>query len=154
MNRRTNELNLCLRLEILAWRMTFLSGTDEDELSTSYAEHFEHKTRCPRSENRCGAATRTRAKEAREEGCLDNKWLFFSISQKWLITADRRETCPIFSKYTRTCTVAQKAAVEFVGVRVRPIIQFILLIQNQDYDILKLTSQNLARTIARLVILE
>ena len=32
----------------------------------------------------------------------DNKWVFFSISHKWLITGDRGKTCLIFSRYTHT----------------------------------------------------
>lgn len=37
----------------------------------------------------------------------DNKWFFFSISHKWLITKDRGKTCLIFSRYTHTQTPVQ-----------------------------------------------
>lgn len=76
------RVRLCLHLEILVWRMTSLSGTDEDELSTSYAEYSKHKTRCPRS-----GALAARQVKAKQEGFrrtwIINDFSFLSVRSDW-----------------------------------------------------------------------
>lgn len=52
-----------------------------------------------------------------EATMLDNKWLFFSISHKWLITEDRGKTCLIFSRYPHTLERASKPFAGLWGER-------------------------------------